>query len=170
MCFSHCADVFEAWAAALASPNAALRWFGRGLHAVWRMAKWRFRHCFRRNGRRSECYWWLMHVFLFPAQWYCMVKLKVKNGLNLMSSERLRDVFGMSSECLRNAFGMSSKCLRMPSGCFRDAFGIALWYCFREFEKAHSFLRFSHDILNATIWPLWFWIELPFADSVTFYL
>lgn len=75
-----------------------------------------------------------------------------------MSSGCLRNVFGMSSECLRNAFGMSSdafgmssKCLRMPSGCFRDAFGIALWYCFREFEKAHSFLRFSHDILNATI-------------------
>lgn len=65
------------------------------------------------------------------------------------------DVFGMSSGCLRNVFGMPSECLRnvfgMPSGCFRDAFGIALWYCFREFEKAHSFLRFSHDILNATI-------------------
>ena len=113
MCFSHCADVFEAWAAALASPNAALRWFGRGPHAVWRMAKWRFRHCLRRNGRRYECYWWLMHVFLFPAQWYCMVKLKVKNGLNRMSSECLRDAFGMPSECLRNVFG-----------CLRDAFGM----------------------------------------------
>lgn len=51
-----------------------------------------------------------MHVFLFPAQWYCMVKLKVKNGLN-------RNAFGMSSECLRDVFGM-------PSGCFRDAFGM----------------------------------------------
>lgn len=145
MCFSHCADVFEAWAAALASPNAALRWFGRGPHAVWRMAKWRFRHCFRRNGRRSECYWWLMHVFLFPAQWYCMVKLKVKNGLN-------RNVFGMSSECLRNAFGMPSECLRNVFGCLRNAFGM-LSGCFRDC----SMVLFSWIWKGAFVSPVFSW-------------
>ena len=98
MCFSRCANVFEAWAAAIASPNAAPCRLEGGSQAVWRMAKWCFRHCLRRSGRISECYWWLTHVFLLSAQWYCMVRLKVENELIRMSL----DVFGMPSGCLRD--------------------------------------------------------------------
>lgn len=105
MCFSRCVNVFEVWAAAIASPNAAPCRLEGGSQVVWRMAKWCFRHCLRISGRISECYWWLMHVFLFPAQWYCMVRLKVENELIRMSS----DVFGMPSGLLGKLFCVNLK-------------------------------------------------------------